>query len=158
MNTFFQTTAKFVRMDENGKECKITESYLVPAIIFAEAETRIHKELSETVQGEFLVTKIAKSNLSEVISSDEGDRYYRGKIRFVLLDENTGKSKRITQPVLVMADSVKDAEAKIAEAYRDTTLGVDIVGVQESNIVEVFREEKPFLKLDENGSVTSDSI
>ena len=116
MNTFYQVTAKFIRQNLNtGKDEKITESYLVPAIIFAEAETRIHKELSETVQGEFLVTKIAKSNLSEVIPS-EGDMYYKGKIRFVLLDENTGKSKLITQPVLVMADSVKDAEAKIAEA------------------------------------------
>jgi len=142
MNTFYQVTAKFIRQNLNtGKDEKITESYLVPAIIFAEAETRIHKELSETVQGEFLVTKIAKSNLSEVIPS-EGDMYYKGKIRFVLLDENTGKSKLITQPVLVMADSVKDAEAKIAEAYKDITLGVDIVGVQESNIVEVFGEEE----------------
>lgn len=141
MKQFFQTTAKFIRRDENGKECKITESYLVPAIIFAEAEERINRELSATVTSEFIVTKIAKSNLSEVIPS-VGDKYYRGKIAFVVLDENSGKSKRITQPVLVMADSVDQAEERIAEAYKDTTLGVDIIGVMESNIVEVFGEEE----------------
>jgi len=137
MNTFYQVTAKFIRLSESGKEQKVTENYLLPAINFTEAETRIHKELSKSVSGEFLVTKISKSNLSEVIPS-EGDKYYKGKIKFVALDENTGKSKYITQPVLVMADSVKDAESKIAIAYENTTLGIEIIGVMESNIVQVF--------------------
>ena len=137
MKQFFQTTAKFIRRDENGKDQKVTKNYLLVAINFMDAEERISKELSATVTGEFIVTKIAKSNLSEVIPS-VGDKYYRGKIAFVILDENTGKSKRITQPVLVMADSVDQAEERIAEAYNDTTLGVDIIGVMESNIVEVF--------------------
>ena len=150
MKQFYQVAAKFIRRDENGKDQKVTENYLLVAINFMEAEDRIHKELSVTVTGEFIVTKIAKSNLSEVIPS-VGDRYYRGKIAFVILDENTGKSKRITQPVLVMADSVDQAEERIAKAYEDTTLGVDIIGVMESNIVEVFLEEKPAIDFKLNG-------
>jgi len=137
MNTYFQTTAKYIRVDENGKEQKVTENYLLPAIIFAEAETRIYKELQTIVSGEFLVTKISKTNISEVIPS-LGDRYYKGKIALVILDENTGKSKRIIQTVLVMADSVDQADERIAEAFKGTTLGVEIVSVAESNILEVF--------------------
>ena len=138
MNTLFQATAKFTRVNlDSGKEEKITENYLLLATIFGEAEEKIYKRLSEVVVGEFIVTKISKSTISEVISSD-GERYYKGKIGFVILDESTGKSKRITQQVLVMADSVDEADEKIAEAFKDTTLGVEIIGVQESNIMTVF--------------------
>lgn len=138
MNTFYQVTAKFIRQNLNtGKDEKACENYLLIATIFGEAEEKIHKELSEVVKGEFIVTKISKSTISEVISSD-GERYYKGKIGFVILDESTGKSKRITQQVLVMADSVDEADEKIAEAFKDTTLGVEIIGVQESNIMTVF--------------------
>ena len=142
MNTLFQATAKFVEVDDNGKEAKVTRNYLLPAINFMDGEIRISKELTEFVKGEFMISKMSKSAIQDVIES-EGERYYKGTVRFVLLDDNTGKSKRIKQPVLVMADSVKDAEAKIAVAFENTTLGADIVGVQESNITEVFGEEAP---------------
>ena len=141
MNTLFQATAKFIETDLNsGKAAKVTRNYLLPAINFMDSETRISKELTAFVKGEFMISKMSKSAIQDVIESD-GERYYKGTVRFVLLDDNTGKSKRIKQPVLVMADSVKDAEAKIAVAFENTTLGADIVGVQESNICEVFREE-----------------
>ena len=137
---FYQITARYTRADENGKEQKVSENYLLVACNFTDAEARAYKELEKIVSGEFTVSKISRSVIEEVIPS-EGDLYYKGTVRFVLLDDNTGKSKRIKQPVLVMADSVKDAEAKIAVAFENTTLGADIVGVQESNICEVFREE-----------------
>lgn len=138
MNTLFQATAKFIETDLNsGKESKVTRNYLLPAINFMDAEIRISKELTTFVKGEFMISKISKSAIQEVVLS-EGELYYKGTVRFVLLDENTGKSKKIKQPVLVMADSVKDAEAKIAVAFENTTLGADIVGVQESNITAIF--------------------
>lgn len=134
---YYQTTARFRRTDDNGKGINVTENYLLLATIFGEAEERIYKELQTIVSGEFLVTKISKTNISEVIPSD-GERYYKGKIAFVALDENTGKSKRIIQAVMVMADSVDQADERIAEAFKGTTLGVEIVSVAESNILEVF--------------------
>ena len=137
LKPFYQVTVKYIRTDENGKEQKVSENYLLPASDFTEAEARISKELAQSVKGEFLVSKISRSVIEEVLPS-EGELYYKGTVRFVLLDDNTGKSKRIKQPVLVMADSVKDAEAKIAVAFENTTLGADIVGVQESNITAVF--------------------
>ena len=137
---FYQVTAKYTREVGGGKMKEVSENYLLVAINFTDAEARAYKELERIVYGEFAISKISKSNIEEVIPS-EGELYYKGTVRFVLFDENTGKSKKIKQPVLVMADSVKDAEAKIAVAFENTTLGADIVGVQESNIVEVFPEE-----------------
>ena len=137
LKPFYQVTVKYIRTDENGKEQKVSENYLLVACNFTDAEARAYKELEKIVSGEFTVSKISRSVIEEVIPS-EGELYYKGTVRFVLLDENTGKSKKIKQPVLVMADSVKDAEAKIAVAFENTMLGADIVGVQESDIVDVF--------------------
>ena len=139
MNTLFQATAKFIRVNlDSGKEEKVTENYLLLATIFGEAEEKIYKRLSEVVVGEFIVTKISKTNISEVINSDGGDRYYKGKIAFVVLDENTGKSKRIIQTVMVMADSVDQADERMAEAFKDVVLGAEVVSVVESNILDFF--------------------
>ena len=77
MNTWFECTAKYIKMDENGHEKKASETYMLDAISFTEAESRIYKELQTMVSGEFMVSKISKTRISEIIPSDNGDRWYK---------------------------------------------------------------------------------
>jgi len=138
MNTWFECTAKYIKMDENGHEKKASETYMLDAISFTEAESRIYKELQTMVSGEFMVSKISKTRISEIIPSDNGDRWYKARVTFITIDEESGKEKRTSQQVLVYSDNVKEAYDQIIEAMRGMMADFEISGINESTILDVF--------------------
>jgi hypothetical protein len=135
---WFEVTSKYVKMDENGREKKVSEMYLLDAVSFGEAETRMYKELEMMVSGEFSVRKIQMSNISEIIPSDIGDRWFKGKVTFITADELSGKEKRVSQNVLVFAESVDKADKYIKEATEGHTANFEISAIVESKILDVF--------------------
>ena len=141
MNTWFECTAKYIKMDESGREKKASETYLLDAISFTEAESRIYKELQTMVSGEFAVSKIAKTRISEIIPSDNGDRWFKAKIAFITVDEESGKEKRVSQNVLVFSDNIKEAYDQIIEAMQGMMADFEISGINESTILDVFPYE-----------------
>jgi len=138
MNTWFECTAKYIKMDENGHEKKASETYMLDAISFTEAESRIYKELQTMVSGEFMVSKISKTRISEIIPSDNGDRWYKARVTFITVDEESGKEKRTSQQVLVYSDNVKEAYDQIIEAMQGMMADFEISGINESTILDVF--------------------
>lgn len=138
MNNWFECTAKYVKMDENGREKRVAETYLLDAVSFGEAETRMYKELETMVSGEFSVSKIQKSNISEIIPSNIGDRWFKGKVSFIIVDEETGKEKRTVQNVLVFAETVEQADKNIKEAWDGIMAPFEITAIIESKILDVF--------------------
>jgi len=138
MNTWFECTAKYIKMDETGHEKNASETYLLDAISFTEAESRIFKELQTMVSGEFMVTKIAKTRITEIIPSDNGDRWYKAKVAFITVDEENGKEKRVSQQILVFSGSIKDAYDQIIEAMQGMMADFEISGINESTILDVF--------------------
>ena len=125
-------------MDESGHEKKASETYLLDAISFTEAESRIYKELQTMVSGEFTVSKIAKTRISEIIPSDNGDRWYKAKVAFITVDEESGKEKRVAQFILVFSGSIKEAFDQINEAMHGMMADFEISGINESTILDVF--------------------
>ena len=138
MNTWFECKAKYVKIDENGREKKVNEAYLLDAVSFSEAESRIYKELETMVSGEFTVTKIAKTNVAEIIPSEDGDRWFKAKVSFITIDEEKGKEKRTAQYVLVLAKTVRDAYEKVVENMQGMMADFEINAVNESLIMDVF--------------------
>jgi len=138
MNTWFECTAKYAKMGEDGREKKVSETYLLDAVSFTEAETRIYKELVAMVSGEFTVTRISKTKLAEIIPSEMGDRWYKAKVTFITFDEESGKEKRVSQFVLVFSDNVKSAYDQVIEAMKGMMADFEIGGITESPIVDVF--------------------
>ena len=150
MNTWFECTAKYSKMDENGREKKVSETYLLDALSFTEAETRIYKELVTMVSGEFTVTRISKTKLAEIIPSEVGDRWYKSKVTFITFDEESGKEKRVSQFVLVFSDNVKSAYDQIIEAMKGMMADFEISGITESPIVDVFPYVPEVQKIPDN--------
>lgn len=117
---------------------KVSETYLLDAVSFTEAESRIYKELQTMVSGEFAVSKIAKTRITEIIPSDNGDRWYKAKVAFITVDEESGKEKRVAQNVLVFSDNIKDVYDQIIEAMQGMMADFEISGINESTIMDVF--------------------
>jgi len=61
MKQWFLCKVKYQKEDENGRLKSVTEPYLVDAVSFTEAETRMYEEMGERVRGEFMITGISKS-------------------------------------------------------------------------------------------------
>jgi len=128
-------------MDENGYEKKVSETYLLDAVSFTEAESRIYKELQTMVSGEFTVSKIAKTRISEIIPSENGDRWYKAKVTFITVNEESGKEKRSSQNVLVCSCNIKEAFDQVIEAMQGMMADFEIGGINESSIMDVFPYE-----------------
>jgi hypothetical protein len=125
-------------MDENGREKKVSETYLLDAVSFTEAESRIYKELETMVSGEFAVSKIAKTKISEIIPSDNGDRWYKARVAFITVDDESGKEKRVMQNILVFSDNIKSVYDQIIAAMQGMMADFEISGINESTILDVY--------------------
>jgi hypothetical protein len=148
-NNWFECKVKYVKIDENGKEKKVTEPYLVDAVSFTEAEARIHTELEKMIHSDFIVTNISKSNISELFPNENGDRWFKAKTSFVTVDEESGKEKKSNNYMLVEANNVKDAYEYLTEGLSDMIVPFEIPSVTESPIMDVF----PFFKNELNEEI-----
>ena len=146
MQNLFECKVKYEKIDEqSGKEKKVSETYLIDAVSFTEAESRIYKEMESMIRGEFVVTNIRKANYTEIFENEEGDIWYKSKISFASVDEKSGKEKKVSNQILVLASDVKDAFDKIHEGMGGMTVDFDINAIAESPILDFF----PYFKGDE---------
>jgi len=139
MQNLFECKVKYTKIDEqSGKEKKVTETYLIDAVSFTEAESRLYKEMEMMISGEFTVTGIRKANYTDIFPFDDGDRWFKSKISYVSVDEEAGKEKKISNQILVLANDVKDAWDKIHESMKGMTVDYEINAISESPILDFF--------------------
>lgn len=65
------------------------------------------------------------------------EKFFVAKITYDLLDENSGKIKKIREEKLVKGFSVTDVEAKVTKRYESFSQNWRITSVSESKIDEV---------------------
>ena len=94
MHTWFQCKVKYERNVDDGSIAKVSETYLIDALSFTEAEERINEEMKPYISGDFMVTDIKRAKINELFENESGDRWYRSKVNFVSLDEEKGIEKK----------------------------------------------------------------
>jgi hypothetical protein len=144
MNNWFTVKVKYTKQLENGTLKRVSEPYLLAAMTFTDAETRIYEELGQIIKGEFNVVGISRTEVHDIFYYEECDTWYKCKITFDSEgDGEDAKKKKVSQNFLVTAFSVKDAFEKLKESL--STLMVDYVvpSITVSPIIEIFpyREE-----------------
>ncbi len=145
---WFECKVKYEKVQEDGLQKKVTEQYVVDALSFAEAETRITEEMSKYISGEFEVADVKKAPYKEVFFSDDetADRYYKAKLDFITIDEKTEKEKRSRVTYLVQAASLKKAFKGIEDVMNGTTVDYDAAAIDSTNLMDVFeygKQDKP---------------
>lgn len=138
MQTWFECKAKYVKIDEDGRERKVSESYLVDAVSFTDAETRIIQQLETMVHGEFNVENIKKSNIVEIFPHEDGEWWYKAKIGLITIDEKAGKEKKINNYFLVAADDLKQALLRLEDALSYILVPYQTTSIALSTICDVF--------------------
>jgi hypothetical protein len=129
---------------EDGLQKKVKESYVVDALSFTEAESRIMEEMSSYISGEFTIENINKATYKEIFFSDEelADRWYRAKLQFITIDEKSEKEKRSNVYYLVQAGTLKGAVANIESVMGTSMIDYVIASVGETQLMDVYEYGK----------------
>ncbi|MDX9882846.1 MAG: DUF4494 domain-containing protein [Prolixibacteraceae bacterium] len=138
MQTWFECKVKYIKIDEDGRERKVSENYLVDAVSFTDAETRIIKEMESNIRGEFTVENIKKSNIIEIFPHEDGEWWYKAKIGLITIDEKAGKEKKINNYFLVAASDLKQAMLRLEDALSYILVPYQTTALTLSTIADVF--------------------
>lgn len=134
----------YEKTTEDGLQKKVSEKYVLDAITFGDAETRILDEMSAYVSGEVKVVNINPCDFAEIFFDDDdvnADRWYKARLAFITIDENTDKEKRSKVYYLVQAGSFDGAKKAIESVMDGTMIDYVIEKVEETKYMDVFRHE-----------------
>lgn len=140
MSNWFLAGIRFDKTLEDGSQKKVTESYLVDALSFTEAEARITDEMQPLISGEFKVESLKRAKLSETFFG-KGDKYYKVKVSYITLDAQSGREKKTPAYMLVQASTIDDAKSRFAEGMKGTMADYVVESITETKVVDVFPYE-----------------
>ena len=140
---WFETIVRYDKVMESGETKKVSETYVVDAITFGEAEESIAEEMKPYISGDFDIENINPAPYSEIFFSDKDtdDKYYRVKLAFITIDEKTQKEKKSKVTYLVQADSLEQARKNTEEVMNGTMIDYEFVSVTETKILDVFEKK-----------------
>lgn len=140
MNNWLETHIKYEKTLENGTRKKVDEAYLIDAMSFTEAESRIIEEMTPYIVGEFEVNAAKKAHISEIFSDASGnaDRWYRAKVMFISLDEKTGMEKKTPATMLIQAEDLQEAVKNLITGMKGTMSEWEIFSITETKIIDVY--------------------
>ncbi len=139
MANWFECKVRYDKLQENGAAKKVTEPYLVDALSFTEAESRITEEQRPFISGEFSVSAVKRTKIAEIFFNDEGDRWYLVKVGFITIDEKTAVEKRSVSQILVQASGFKKALDNFLEGMKGTMADYEIVSITETPLMDVYK-------------------
>lgn len=142
---WFEAKVKSIRVDESGRERKVTDMYLLDAMSYTEAESRIVKEMAPVVKGEYYISGLKKSNVTEVVPSvdESDDRWYKAKVAIVDADEVSGREKRSFQYYLVAAANTDRALENLNGALKTFVVPCEVASIADTLFVDVFAWDPP---------------
>lgn len=139
MENWFECKVRYDKMMENGLVKKVNESFLVDALSFTEAEARIIEERTPFISGEFSVSAVKRTKISEIFWDDNADRWYLVKVAFITIDEKTAAEKRTISLILVAANNFRGALDTFMEGMKGTMGDFEIVSITETLYLDVYK-------------------
>ena len=138
MAIWFETKVRYDKMQENGTVKKVNEPYLVDALSFTEAESRIIEAITPYISGEFSISAVKKTRISEIFWDPTGDRYYMVKVNFITIDEKSGIEKKSASYILVQASDFEDALKNFNNGMKGSAADFEIASITETPLMDVF--------------------
>ena len=143
VSKYYEVKIQYQKMQEDGKEKKVTEQYVVEALTFTEAESRITEEMTPFIDGDFDVVSEKIAPYNEILLSDSysDDKWFVSKVAFITIDEKTEKEKKQTFRYLVQAATSELALDYTKEMFSHGMSDYSIDSVQDTPTLDVFLYE-----------------
>ncbi|MBQ0046019.1 MAG: DUF4494 domain-containing protein [Prevotellaceae bacterium] len=154
INSWFECKVKMDVMKEGGLTKPETFIYLVDALNFTEAESRIIEEVQAYTSGNLDVTDIKRVKFAEIFASDAemADKWYKVRCLFITIDEKTQTEKEIGNNMLVQAENFHAALKNFDNGMKGSLMDYRIATIQETKIQDVFRYVARSKKEDEEAA------
>lgn len=125
---------------ESSKLAKVVEQYVVDALSFTEAETRI---ISETgaYGTDIEVLSMKRSRCTELIGNGGKEKWFKAKVNYITIDEKTEKERKTPYYYFVNAETIADAKSTVDEFFRGTLIDYSIATLDETKVLDVFRHD-----------------
>lgn len=136
MTTWFICTIQYIKILENDKAKNVSEQYLVDAVSFTDAETRVYRSLSGSIK-DFIISRVSKTNFVDVFNYEDCETWYKCKISYLDVDENSGKEKRISKYMLIAAPNPRESYDRLQTQLSTWIIPYDITDINISPILEV---------------------
>ena len=117
---------------------KANDAYLVDALSFTEAEARIIEMIKPYMSGEFSISAVKKTKISEIFWDETGDRFYLVKVMFITIDEKTAVEKKSASLILVQASDFAGALENFLKGMKGSAADYEIAAITETPLMDVF--------------------
>ncbi len=138
MANWFECKVRYDKMQENGTVKRVNEPYLVDALSFTEAEARIIEEQTPFISGEFSVSAVKRTKITEIFYDETGDRWFLVKVAFITIDEK-GFEKKTSTLILVQASDFKGAYDNFVKGMETGMIDYEIQSITETPLMDVYR-------------------
>lgn len=149
---WFECKVRYEKNGEDGVPKKVIETYVVDAVSFGEAESRILEEMGKYVGGEIDVLDLKIAQYKEVFFADNSlsDKWYKAKLAFITIDEKTDKEKKTTVYYLVNAGNIDAAKKNVDDIMGKSMIDYETKSLSETQIIDVFEYKKKAETTSEN--------
>ena len=125
----------------NSLQKKVTETYLVDSISFTEAEARTIEFVSPYMSedSELEVVGLKQTNIKEVISNSEGDKWFVCNFVFHLMEDN-GKDKQTKYSIMVQANTIDEGKKSAERLMSGSMQDWEMKSITETKIVDIYQK------------------
>lgn len=141
---WFECKVRYEKNGDDGMPKKVIETYVVDAVSFGEAESRILEEMGKYVGGEIDVLDLKIAQYKEVFFADNSlsDKWYKAKLAFITIDEKTDKEKKTSVYYLVSAGNIDAAKKNVDDIMGKSMIDYETKSLSETQIIDVFEYKK----------------
>lgn len=133
---FYEIKVNYQRQTGEDNPGNVKETYLVEGLNCADVENRLMDEIKPLIFGDCEVPSCKKVQLYDLITSPEGDRWFKGRVEMITV-EDSGKEKRKAVTILVQASSIEHALKNLKTHLN--SMDCEIINIARSPIMEVYR-------------------
>lgn len=153
---WFEAKVKYMKVNEEGREKKVNEAYLLDAMSYTEAESRIMHEMEALISGDYYISSLKKSNITELVPSEDetDDRWYKAKVAIIDADEVSGKEKSSYQYYLVAAGNIDRALENLKKSLSTYVVPYEIASIADTQFMDVF----PYFNEEENNQQIAENL
>lgn len=137
-NQWFQAKVRYQKQDEQGVFKKVTETHLMCALSYTDAESRVYQELASTIRGEFSVVGLVPFPVVDIFDIEDADNWYACMVSVQDPSLDSDKIKMIKAKYLVKSKSVSEACDNLSESLKGLLTDHTILSVTISPIIDVF--------------------
>lgn len=138
---WYESKIKYSSLQADGSTKRVTETYLVDALSFTEAEARTIEFVSPYVSedGELEVVGLKQTPIKEVISNSEGNKWFVCNFVFHLMEDN-GKDKETKYNIMVQANTIDEGKKSAERLMLGSMQDWELKGITETKIIDIYQK------------------